>query len=128
MLIGPCVVTLPGVHIDHRAIIGAVAVVTGDIESHSIAAEVPARIMRGLKWRLRCVSVALIERLSTMPTLAKKIQGSPAVLRLAYRLMAPGQSGAIAAILQTEVTSLPARTLLEVGCGPGTSTSWPKST
>ena len=56
-----------------------------------------------------------------MPTLAKKIQGSPAVLRLAYRLMAPGQSGAIAAILQTEVTSLPARTLLEVGCGPGTS-------
>jgi SAM-dependent methyltransferase len=56
-----------------------------------------------------------------MPTLTKKIQGSPGVLRLAYRLMAPGWPDALAAILQTEIIPLPARALLEVGCGPGTS-------
>ena len=44
--IGDRVTILPGVHIGDGSIIGAGAVVTSDIEPYSIAAGVPARIIR----------------------------------------------------------------------------------
>jgi acetyltransferase-like isoleucine patch superfamily enzyme len=46
--IGAHAVILPGVHIGDRVIIGAGAIVTHDIESHSITAGVPARVIKAL--------------------------------------------------------------------------------
>lgn len=46
--IGAHVVILPGIHIGDRVIIGAGAVVTQDIESHSVALGIPARKVRSL--------------------------------------------------------------------------------
>lgn len=46
--IGAHAVILPGVHIGDRVIIGAGSIVSHDIEAHSIAAGVPARIIKPL--------------------------------------------------------------------------------
>ena len=46
--IGAHVVILPGVHIGNRVIIGASSVVSHDIESHSVAVGVPARVIKHL--------------------------------------------------------------------------------
>lgn len=47
--IGANVTILPGVHIGRGAIIGAGAVVTTDVPPHTIAAGVPARIIRSME-------------------------------------------------------------------------------
>ena len=46
--IGAHAVILPGVHIGDRVIIGAGSIVSHDIESHSIAAGAPARVIKPL--------------------------------------------------------------------------------